>query len=43
MEDLKYVLIADGSSDRIFQSIIDWTIDQHYPQLPKKGHWVDLR
>lgn len=43
MEDLKYVLITDGSSDRIFQSIIDWTIDQHYPQLPKKGHWVDLR
>ena len=43
MKDLKYVLIADGSSDRIFQSIIDWTIDQHYPQLPKKGHWVDLR
>lgn len=43
MEELKYILIADGSSDNILKSVIDWTLDANYPKLPVKGYWVDFR
>lgn len=43
MEELKYILIADGSSDNILKSVIDWTLDTNYPKLPVKGYWVDFR
>lgn len=43
MEELKYILIADGSSDNILKSIIDWTLDINYPKLPVKGYWIDFR
>lgn len=43
MEELKYILIADGSSDNILKSVIDWTLDVNYPKLPVKGYWIDFR
>lgn len=43
MQELKYILIADGSSDNILKSVIDWTLDINYPKLPVKGYWIDFR
>ncbi len=43
MEELKYILITDGSSDNILMSVIDWTLDVNYPELPIKGYWIDFR
>lgn len=44
MKELKYTLIADGSSDCVLMSIIKWTLDVNFPQLPIKGsYWADLR
>lgn len=43
MNELKYTLISDGSSDCTLLSIIKWTFDTNYPQLPTKGCWADFR
>lgn len=43
MKELKYTLICDGSSDKIFMPIIKWTFDVNFPKLPVKGYWADLR
>ena len=43
MNNLNYILISDGSSDRILMSIIKWALDTNYPKLPINGRWADLR
>lgn len=43
MEELRYTLISDGSSDKTLTSIINWTLNVNYPTIPIKGQWADLR
>lgn len=40
---LRYVLIADGSSDETLMSVIKWLLDDLYPQLPNEGQFADFR
>lgn len=43
MKDLKYTLIADGSSDKTLIRIIKWLLDDLYPKLPNQGIFADFR
>ncbi|MFA5328146.1 MAG: hypothetical protein WC384_10165 [Prolixibacteraceae bacterium] len=43
MKELKYTLIADGSSDVVLLKIIKWLLDDLYPQLPCEGSFADFR
>jgi len=43
MNELKYTLITDGSSDKTLLSIIQWLLNDLYPQLPCIGSFADLR
>jgi hypothetical protein len=41
--ELKYTLIADGSSDKTLLKIIKWSLDNLYPTLPNEGSFADFR
>jgi hypothetical protein len=43
MKELKYTLIADGSSDKTLLSIIKWSLDDLYPKIPNEGSFADFR
>jgi len=43
MKELKYTLIADGSSDKTLLRIIKWSLDNLYPTLPNEGSFADFR
>lgn len=43
MKELKFTLIADGSSDKILLRIIKWSLDSNYPRLPNEGKFADFR
>jgi len=43
MKELKYTLIADGSSDAVLLKIIKWVLDDLYPQLTCEGSFADFR
>jgi hypothetical protein len=43
MNELKYTLIADGSSDMTLLRIIKWSLDDLYPKLPNDGSFADFR
>ena len=43
MKELKYTLIADGSSDKTLLRIIKWSLDDLFPQLPNEGSFADFR
>lgn len=43
MKELKYTLIADGSSDTILLKIIKWSLDDLYPRLANEGSFADFR
>ena len=43
MKELKYTLIADGSSDKTLLRIIKWSLDDLYPTLPNEGSFADFR
>lgn len=43
MKELKYTLIADGSSDMTLLKIIKWSLDDLYPKLPNDGSFADFR
>ncbi len=40
--ELKYTLIADGSSDKALMNIIKWSLDDLYPRLPNNGKFADF-
>ena len=40
---LRYLLLTDGSSDRVLKSLIDITIKECRTGLPFTGEWVDRR
>lgn len=43
MNELKYTLIADGSSDAVLLKVIKWSLDDLYPQLTCEGSFADFR
>jgi hypothetical protein len=43
MKELKYTLIADGSSDKTLIRIIKWLLDDLYPKMPAEGMLADFR
>jgi len=43
MEELKFTLIADGSSDKTLLIIIKWTLDDLFPKIPNLGTYADFR
>lgn len=43
MEILRYTLVSDGSSDSTLLSVIDWLLNNLYPNLPTKGEYADFR
>lgn len=43
MNELKYTLIADGSSDMTLLRIIKWSLDDLYPKLSNDGSFADFR
>jgi hypothetical protein len=43
MKELKYTLLADGSSDKTLLKIIKWSLDNLFPQLANQGTFADFR
>lgn len=43
MEELRYTLLSDGSSDKALMPILTWLLCQHVPNLPIQSRWADLR
>jgi len=43
MDELKYTLLTDGSSDKTLLNIIQWLLNDLYPKLPCHGNYADLR
>lgn len=43
MKELKFTLIADGSSDSVLLKIIKWSLDDLYPRLSNEGSFADFR
>jgi len=43
LSELKFTLIADGSSDKTLISIIKWLLDDLYPEMPSNGAFADFR
>ena len=43
MKDMKYTLIADGSSDSVLLEIINWSLNNLFPQLACEGRYADFR
>lgn len=43
MRTLHYTLVSDGSSDSTLLSVIDWLLNDLYPNLPIKGEYADFR
>ncbi|NJK34983.1 MAG: DUF4276 family protein [Oscillatoriales cyanobacterium SM2_2_1] len=42
MNELRYTLLGDGSSDRALMPILTWWLREHLPHLPIQGQWADL-
>jgi len=43
MNELRYTLLTDGSSDKTLMNIIQWSLDDIFPKLPCAGRFADLR
>jgi hypothetical protein len=43
MLKITFTLITDGSSDKVLEAVIKWTIKQHQPTLQIDGQYSDLR
>ncbi|AWG26157.1 hypothetical protein [Flavobacterium kingsejongi] len=43
MTELKYTLIADGSSDKNLIRIIDWSLNDLYPKIAIESQFADFR
>lgn len=42
MNQIKYTLLSDGSSNKVLLSIIEWLLQQYLPQTAIDGEWADL-
>ena len=43
MDELRYTLVADGSSDAALLPILDWLLKQNGVRCPIQSAWADLR
>ncbi len=43
MKSLKYTLLTDGSSDKVLLNIIEWLLNDLYPQVPFDKDFADFR
>ena len=43
MEELRYTLVSDGSSDKALMPILTWLLRQYVPHLPIQSRWANLR
>lgn len=43
MREIKFTLIADGSSDKTLIRIIKWLLDDLFPTVPNRGLFADFR
>lgn len=42
MVEIRYTLLADGSSDRALIPILTWLLQQYYPDCAIQSEWADL-
>lgn len=42
MSEITYTLLSDGTSDKALLPIIEWTLQQHFPDLVVQRQWADL-
>lgn len=43
MNEIRFTLIADGSSDKTLLRIIKWLLDNQFPKVPSTGVYADFR
>jgi hypothetical protein len=43
MNELKYTLYSDGSSNQVLLPVISWLLRSHLPRIAVQGKWADLR
>ena len=43
MKGIRYVLLSDGSSDRMLLPILDWLLHRYCPDYALESEWADLR
>ena len=43
MSSIRYVLLSDGSSDRMLLLILDWLLHRYCPDYALESEWADLR
>jgi hypothetical protein len=43
MKSINYVLICDGSSDKVLMQIINWLFNDLFPAVPINGNFADYR
>ena len=43
MNELKYTLLSDGSSNQVLLPLITWLLRQYLPPVAIQGKWADLR
>jgi hypothetical protein len=43
MREIRYTLLADGSSDRALLPILTWLLQTHLPTYATQAQWADLR
>jgi len=42
MNEIRYTLVSDGSSDKVLLPIISWLLRQHQIMYPIQSEWADL-
>lgn len=42
MKAIRYILLSDGSSDKMLMPILDWLLRQHCPEHAVESDWADL-
>ena len=43
MKEIRFTLLADGTSDRALMPILEWLLNQHFPNLITEGAFADFR
>ncbi len=43
INEIKFTLIADGTSDKALVNIIKWLLDDLYPEVPNKVNFADFK
>jgi hypothetical protein len=43
MDELRYTLLSDGSTNKALIPILTWALRERLPHVPIQGEWADLR